>query len=315
MTGQEKELEEVETTEEVEESGEAPFWLEEDEPESSESEEVEGEETDEEDTGSKGVPVSKHVSVKKKLKAKLGEQNEELERLRQENQKLKAGSQKPTNLAAPKRPRIADFGTDDEYEAALDAYEESKLEYQTQYVSKTHEQTQKLQQRKRQIEEAVDSHYDRADKVVQKHSINPDVYRQADLNVKSIIESLNPNNGEMIFNELVSTVGEGSEIAMFHIGRNKAASMEFENILRSDPSGLKAAVYLGRIAERSSGTKSKTSRAPKPAAQIRGDEAVSAKSSAAQRKWSDAHKKGNTQDAYNLKKAARAQGIDTSIWR
>lgn len=334
MTGKNEE-QKIEGTTPPEGQGgeETPFWLQEETPESSEqggaeeggSDDDFNFDDDDDDPGKKpddkqggSVPVGKHIATKHKLKAKLEEKDEELEKLRKENELLKSGAapvqQQKLQLNPPKRPRASDFGTDEEYEDALDKYEEQKLEYQIQFSTQNQTQTQKLQQRRQEVEQAVDNHYDRAEKLVQKHSINPEVYHQADKNVKTIIDKVHPKKGEAIFNELVNLVGEGSEIAMFHIGRNKQAAADFENIMRSDPTGLKAAIYLGRIVERSNGAKTQSSRAPAPAAQLKGDQSVTPKGANARRKWQAAHDKGDTQAAFNIKKAARAQGIDTSKW-
>ena len=316
-TGEEMEETEELNLEEGEETEEKPFWLqEEEEPDSSEGGEQEDE--GEEEPGS-SVPVAKHAFVKKKLKAQLNEKDDELAQLRKKVEQLEqgVGQKVSTDLQPPKRPRRADFEDDDAFEDAMDKYEEDKVTYQTQFVQKSTQQNQQATQRVQQIEKAVDDHYTRAESLVEKHGIKPEIYQQADATVKGIIQQALPKlDPEGVFNGMVEIIGEGSEITMFHIGRNKAAAAEFQRLLQEDTSGLKATMYLGRISERVSGTKpNHSSQAPPPAAKLKGDEASSAKGQAAQKKYDAAVKKGSHQEAYNIKKAARREGIDTSNWK
>lgn len=303
---EEREVElEGETEVELDDDGnpvkeETPFWLQE-----------EGEQE-----SSKQVPEAAIISIKKKLKGQLREQGSEIERLTQEIERLKQGQAKAvTKPELPKRPRITDFEDDDSYEQAMDEYEAAKIEYQSNTISTTQAQKQQIAARLQKLEEDIDGHYDRAAKLIEKSGINPDVYQQADVTVKKAIDSILPKAGETVFKEFVSLMGEGSEKTMFYIGRNKAALNEFSSLLTNDKSGLSAAYHLGTLNAKISGTQqNKTSRAPKPATQIAGDASATAKSGAFKKKYEEAHKKGNTQAAYNIKKEARSAGIDTSKW-
>lgn len=311
-----------------EEEQEKPFWLEEEEePDSSgddgDSDDGDDDDDDDGDESEDKVPVKKHIRVKQKLKGKLKDSEAELERLRLENEQLKSGGKPPEQQKlqaapdAPKRPRRSDFDDDEAYEVAFDTYEDQRRQYDAQVITQTSQQRQKIQQRMQEIEQSVDAHYDRAEKVVEKYGIKPEIYQQADLNVKKIIHKVFPQlDPEVVFNGFVDMVGEGSEVAMYHLGRNKTASTEFQRLLQEDQTGLRAAIYLGRISEKVGGSKGKkTSQAPSPAAKLKGDEAASVKDQAAKRKWTEAHKKGKAQEAYNLKQQARKQGIDTTGWK
>jgi hypothetical protein len=269
--------------------------------------------SDEVDESGNSVPVATHVKVKHKLKAKIGEKDELIATLREENEQLKVQPVAPMELNPPKRPRASDFGTDDEFETAMDSYEDQNREFMTKAASHNTVQTQKVQQQENETTQAVDDHYTRAETLVQENSINPDVFKKTDLMVKSIIESVMPKAGEQVFNHLVSLVGDGSEKTMFFLGRNKAAQHEFHSLLAQDKTGLKAALYLGRITERIGGAKNQSSRSPKPATNLQGDVKTSAQGSALYRKWANASGK-DPQKAYNLKKEAKAKGIDTSSW-
>jgi hypothetical protein len=267
---------------------------------------------EEESTG--GVPVKTHIKVKNKLRAKLGEKDELIEELKGQVEQLSQQSSAPMDLNPPKRPRAKDFGSDDEFEDALDSYEEENRSYLANFASHNTVQTQKVQQLEQATTKAVDDHYTRAEKLVEENSINPEVFQKTDLMVKSIIESVMPKAGEKVFNHLVSLLGEGSEKTMFYVGRNKGAQAEFHSLLAQDKTGLKAALYLGRITEKISGAKQQSSRSPAPAANLQGNTNPNAKGGALYRKWSAATGK-NPQQAYNLKKEAKAAGVDTSTWR
>ena len=279
------------------------------------ADESDGDSDDEDDVDGKGVPVATHVKVKHKLKAKLGEKDELIAELKGKVAQLSTQQPvAPMELNPPKRPRSSDFGTDDEFETAMDSYEDQNREYMAQFASHNTVQTQKVQRQEEETTKAVDDHYTRAEKLVQENSINPDVFQKTDLMVKSIIESVLPKAGEQVFNHLVTLVGEGSEKTMFYLGRNKAAQHEFHSLLAQDKTGLKAALYLGRITERIGGAKNQSSRSPKPATNLQGDVNQSPKGNALYRKWQNASGK-DPQKAYNLKKEAKAKGIDTSQWR
>lgn len=303
------------TVETLDESVAKPFWMAEEEPEQNE-EETDEEIGEEQQATQKSAPVSALVKLKKKLKGQISEKDEELERLRAELQAVKTGVVTPQQtIEAPKRPRSADFDTDEEYEAAMDKYEEDKIKYQTQLITSTQSQSTQVEQRTKKILESVDSHYERAAKLVESSGINPEVYQQATENFKAVIERVMPGKSEGALNGIIDIIGDGSEKTIFYIGRNKAAQNEFAALLTEDPTGLKAAMYLGRTTEKINGTVKKTSQAPPPAAQLKSGESVSAKESAFRKKYDEAHKKGSLQVAYNVKKEARKAGIDTSNWR
>ena len=283
-----------------------PAWLAEEGENGTSSDSDEGEDNT--------APLSALIRIKQKLKGKIGAQNEELETLRKENARLIQGqSVKP--VEAPKRPRTKDFDDDDSYEDAMDKYEEEKLNYSSNYVVKNAQQTSQLEQARAAQAVAVEAHYERAEKLVAEHSISPEVFQKTDIVVKELIESVMPKRGEAVFDHLIAMVGEGSEKTMFFLGRNKAAQAEFHSLLAKDTTGLQAALYLGRVTERISGPQSKTSQAPAPAAQLKGDNVTSVKESVLQKKWAAAHKKNNAQEAYEIKKAARKAGVDTKAWR
>jgi hypothetical protein len=256
------------------------------------------------------VPLSALMKQKKKLKGQIGERDAELERLRAEVEELK-NSKTPQTL---KRPRVADFDDDEEYETALDEYEEKKAT--TNYTSYESVKDKERQQQKNRdaLDLAVTEHYERADKLVTDNGIKPEIYQKADTNVRQAIEAVLPRAGDAVANHLIATMGEGSEKAVYYLGRNKVALQKLKAKLQEDPSGIKAAMYLGRIDGKLKGQTNQNSRAPKPAANLKGDEQVTGNLSNLQRKYKKAHAEGKGQVAFNLKRQAKKGGADVTKW-
>jgi hypothetical protein len=252
----------------------------------------------------------KKLSTKAKLRGKVEEANQENERLRAENEALKRG-QAPAGVTVAKRPRLNDFDSDEDYETAMDTWEEAKETNTLQTIETRRDVTARQQQHRQVLTDAVDAHYERAQELVTTHSINPEVYQKADATVRQSIESVAPGQGEVIVNQLISLVGEGSEKVMYHLGVNKAALNELRAILQDDPSGLKAAAFIGQKKAEITGPKHKLTSAPKPVAQINGE---TVKASASKKAYDKAHKEGRGQDAFNIKSEARKAGTDTKGW-
>jgi hypothetical protein len=253
----------------------------------------------------------KKLNTKQKLRGEVKEANLENERLQAEIDALKRG-QAPAAVTVAKRPRLNDFDSDELYEDAMDKWEEEKTTATFQTLETKRDVTARQQQHRQVLTDAVDAHYERAQELVTKHSINPEVYQKADATVRQSIEAVAPGQGEVIVNQLISLVGKGSEKVMYHLGVNKAALNELRAILQDDPSGLKAAAFIGQKKAEITGPKHKLTSAPKPVAQINGE--TVAKPSASKKAYDKAHKEGRGQDAFDIKGEARKAGVDTSSW-
>ena len=147
---------------------------------------------------------------------------------------------------------------------------------------------------------------------MKEHSISPEVYKKADAEVRAAVATAH-ENADIVTDAFIAALGEGSEKALFYVGRNKNALNEFKAMLGSDKTGLKVAAFLGEIKGRVQGTTKQKSRAPAPAANING-ESASPRGGSDHRKYEAAHKKGNVQDAYHIKKQAKKAGVDVSTW-
>jgi hypothetical protein len=264
------------------------------------------------DDPSKTVPVGKFVGLKKKLRGRISEQNEELEKLRRENAEL--AKLKPKEETVLERPKKDDFDTDDEFYEALDKY---NLNRTSETINRTRlEDQRKAEQRQAQekLMEAVDEHYLRAADLIEKSGIKPEIYQAADTTVRKAVEAITPNLGDVIVDQVISILGEGSEKVMYFLGRNKAALAKFQSLLASDKSGMKAAVYLGQEKQRLTNPIKPRSNAPNPPTNIKGDANVTGLEARFKKKYDAAHSKKNLQEAYNAKKEARKAGVDVSKW-
>lgn len=227
-----------------------------DEPE---AEEVEAEseaqaEADDEwlKSDSQAVPLSKHVEVKHKLKARLSEKDDELARLRAENEQLKAGgvmTQQPQQQVTAKVPKLSDYDYDEEkYAEAMAQYTSSLVESRLSGYTSNAQAAEQQRQAEKQREQALDSHYERAAQLVETMGgrFTADTYKEAERNFRSGLHEVT-GNGDMVADEIIARLGNGSAKVIAHLGVNNAAMAVLKDHLQKDPSGLKAAVYLGQL--------------------------------------------------------------------
>lgn len=259
--------------------------------------------------GPEMVPVGAISKVKKKLKGRIAEKEEENRVLRKQLEEIQSSVPQ-----IPTRPKALDFDSDEEYEKALDDWYDKKHQVSFQALEEKQRQQQDVVKVQQRVRKSVDDHYARAEKLVNEHSINPEVYQKADTVVRETTEFLRPGQGDSSVDQLIDILGEDSEKAIFYLGRNKTALNEYKSLLQEDHTGLKAAAYLGRLAERAKGTRKRTSTAPPPSTQVNGNANVSSSESALKKKYDAATKKGNAQEAWNIRSKARRSGVNTSNW-
>jgi hypothetical protein len=241
--------------------------------------------------------------MKQKLKGKLSESQQEIERL-----KAELAKREEVKIEIPKRPKPEDFDTDEEYESAFDNYEQAKVKALYAAQKQQEEQGRTQEQLLTRIERAVDSHIERAQEFVKKNNVKPEVYERATDNVRTAIEEIIP--GKRAFDQLLDIVGDGSEVTMFAIGLNKQKLDTLKGKLLEDPLGMKAAFYLGQQNGELKAKQNKTSRAPKPAPSLKGDG-----TSVSTSKLKSAYdKEKDPQKRFNLRWQARKKGLDTKSW-
>ena len=268
----------------------------------------EDEEDDEEDT--RTVPLRTFINKRNKLRGQLSEKDSEIERLREENELLKRQAPAPKGLV---RPNIDDYDRDEDYIAAVKKYELELIDSRLAEREQIQQQQAAIIKQQQAVESSVNAHYDRADKLVKEHGIEPDTYKKADRNLRKKIDTLKPGQGDIVVDQLIHTLGAGSEKVIYYLGINESASNKLLSLLLEDSSGLKVAAFLGKEQQRLSTVQKRRSNAPKPAKRHKGDAPVT-NSKGLHRKYNDAHKRGDAQAAYNAKKQAKANGIDVSGW-
>jgi len=261
------------------------------------------------------MPVSAHIRAKRKLKGKIGERDTEIESLRQEvkdlkEQKIIPSTQDETLI----RPKEADYESLEAYHTALDEYEDKRIESKFSVAQGKNKLQETQKKAIQQLNESVDKHYIRADKLIEDSGISAETYKQSDEAVRTAVEAVKPGQGNLVVDQIISILGEGSEKVIYKLGRSKALRGELMTLLSEDPKGLKAIAFLGEQKAKLLNTKGRKSSAPAPSTEANGDATLSTKERVFKKKYDDAHAKNNSQVAYNAKKEAKAAGIDTSKW-
>jgi hypothetical protein len=267
-----------------------------------------------EDDG-KTVPLGVLKDTRNKLKGRISERNEEIEKLKAEIEALK--KKPPESMpetGALKPPKEFDYDTDEEYQAALENYHYKSINHRFELIEKNRRDEQRQRQAMENLTKSVDKHYERAAKLVSESGIDPEIYKNSDMTVRRSIETMRPNEGDIITDQLIDILGDGSEKVMYYLGRNKPALNQFMVLLSEDPAGIKAAAYLGEQKARLTVPQKRTSNARPPATKIKGDATTNNSAKRLLKKYQEAHKKGNVQTAYNIKKEARQAKIDVSNW-
>lgn len=257
--------------------------------------------------GDKKFSDSDMAGVRRKLQSKLSEKDEELERLKQEVQALKQSTQRPVQEAG-KVPTLEAYDYDEaKYAAAMQAW----IISQVSNVTKAQETQGRQAQQQQALQANVESHYQRAAKLVKERAIDPDWYRAADESFRKTLESALPGQGDIVADQLLARLGEGSEKITPYIGRNATQQAVLKSKLMEDPTGLTAAIYLGGLLQTVTTPVKKTTKAPAPAARAEGGESASSNAANFKRKY---EKATDPQARFDIRREAKRAGLDTSNW-
>lgn len=267
------------------------------------------------------VPASVLAATRTKLKGQLKEKDSELETLRAELNQIKQAVSKPTIADIPpaplKPPVMQEYETVEEYQAALSRYTASEVQRQLNLVTQTQNAKARTEAVIDATKKSVDTHYERAAELVKTHAIAPEVYQQADMRVRQAIESVLPKSGDAVTDSLIARLGVGSEKVMYFLGRSESARAILTAKLIEDPTGIAASMYLGELKAQKAGNPANvSSMAPAPAPRPRGQSGGGGNTDAdgLKKQYDAAHKKGDTQAAFNLKRQAKQAGISTGSW-
>lgn len=286
----------AESDEETETETEVEGWM--------QSEAEDSQESD----ASDDIPPAAWGAARKHYQAKSAKKdeahNEEIDKLKAENQALK--TQKSTVTAPTGKPKRDDFlDSVDPDEAYIDATLEWR---QSQQASNQKQATQQANDQEviKQLNESVDKHYDRAARLAKANKIEPAVYQQADASVRNAL-------GEDITNAMIFKMGEGSEKVMFNLGRNPRKLAEIQASLAQDTSGLSAMMLLGKLSAELSPRKRRTN-APAPAGKVNSGSKGATSEKKAKADYDKAEKAGNVTKAFTLRRAAKKAGHNTRDW-
>lgn len=312
----EVETEEVEAVEEETEDAEEVAETSEDDAEETETEAWMQADEQTSDNDDQSVPVAKHAQMRGKLKGTIKEQSSEIEQLKAEVEALKsANTQQPvqTQYNLPPRPTLDQFDYDEEkHNAAMDAWYDARMDAKLNANTQQANQTNQQQQAANAIQTAVDSHYEKAEKLIEQSGIAPETYKQADVTVRRALEEVRPGQGDTVADFIISVLGDGSERVMYNLGVNKAKLQKLQADLVTDPSGMKAVAYLGRLSAELSTPKKRKSNAPAPSRQLSGDASGSDPSKAWLKKYKAAG--DDVQKRFNIRREAKQSGINVKDW-
>lgn len=256
-------------------------------------------------------------AAKKKLRAKLEVKDSEIEKLKAENEQLRSSPSATGEKARPKREDFEESEDPQEaYEDALMDWKLSKNNANNRQQSVNAEQERIETQRQTEVSQSVDQHYERAVVLAEKSNISAELYQSADGVVRKTVESIFPKNGDTITDSLIANLGEGSEKVMYNLGVNKKRLDHFKQLLKSDPGGIKAAMYLGKLNAELNAPSKKRTKAPAPASTANGDSPISNDDDFVKTKksYDKANESGDKQAAFNIRMAARRQGAPTNTW-
>jgi hypothetical protein len=273
---------------------------------------------DQESPGAQKKFTDKDIGAAKAgLRARLEKQHQtELDQMRAQLEELRSKSvvQQPTSK--PKREQFYD--QDDPDEAYMEALSDWKLNERLatqQLGQQQYEQQRKQLEAQQRISSNVDQHYERAAVLAAASGITPELYQSADLRVRSAIEGVFPGGGgETVTNALIASLGEGSEKVFYKLGVSPKSLAELTSKLAQDPSGIQASIYLGRLSAELTTTARKRSNTPAPATNVQGDANTTDLSRALLRRYQEAHKRGDTQAAYDIRTEAKAKKINVNSW-
>lgn len=264
-------------------------------------------------------PDSGAAAVRRKLKGKIAEKDSELDKLHAEIAVLKGGaSQSPESQPTKPtpRPKFDDFDDDEAaYDTALDEWHDKRMDAKIAAKAKASTNTEAVGAVNAKIQVSVDSHYVRANKLVDDGKVTEESYMAADSAVRRVVEGVFEGSGDTITDSLISKlndIGDGSEKVIYSLGVNPARLEKFKAALSEDPYGLKAAMYLGSLQADIATPKKKRSSAPKPGAKADGEGGSGGPSGTFAKRYKKAG--GDIQARVDIKREAKRANIDTSNW-
>jgi hypothetical protein len=311
-----------EVDEDVEEGADAEEWMKSDEDDTA-GEDEEGEEDQESN------PDSNSTAASIRRATQLREAKKFQGRLDAEANKAKAEAERAAKLEAevarlkaiavqqePMRPFPVrdDFATEEEYEIAKQEHAIAVVDARREAKARADEVAARNLEEKRRIEEAVTDHYARAAELAKKSGIKEEDYQSADKTVRGEIDLVMPGMGDAVTDALISRLGKGSEKVMYSLGRNRERRATLSSLLKSDPSGISAAMWLGELKRTLSNPAPITSKSPEPMPNVHQGKPHVSVGDKLKKQWEAAQAKGDVQKAWDIKVQAKAQKVNVAAW-
>lgn len=254
-------------------------------------------------------------AAKAKVRAKLDVAKSEIENLRAQLEEARRNTVAPQQLDKPKREDYYDQDDPDEaYTVAVAKWINRSEQAQQHAETQQYEFQRKQLETQRSIETGVDQHYERAATLAAASGISPELYQSADHRVRSAIDGVFPGGGENVTNALIASLGDGSEKVFYNLGVSPKRLAELTSKLAADPSGLQASIYLGKLSAELTAPLRKRSNTPAPATTVQGDANTTDIGKNLQKRYAEAHKRGDTQAAFDIRREAKGKNINVKSW-
>lgn len=190
-----------------------------------------------------------------KLRQQRRESREEAERLAALNAELMQRLSLQAKTAEPdEMPTLESCGFDEAvHRTEMSKWTQKQLAGQFEAIEEKRRQAHEASQRQQAVESEVMAHYSR----VSAAGLTEAEYIPAE-------KKLRDTFGDSAIDHMIAAIGEGSEKVIFHLGINQTELAKVEELVRKDPSGLRAMAYIGSLNSKlqSSPPQKKISQAP-----------------------------------------------------
>lgn len=303
-------IEEQEPAEKLEPESEAPVstdWMKGDEEE----------ETDQTEKQEDTFSSSDVAKVRRKFKGRLKVEKDENEKLREEKAALERQVQelaKKPSATVTNEPKREQYKSDVEYQKALTVYLLDEREQRQQSEQAVVQHRRQMEQTQQVISQNVEAHYTRRAELAKKSGITDEAMGAAEKNFRQAIDDVRPGLGDTVVDGLIHILGKGSEMVIHKLGVSRAARDKAMQLLKDDPTGSFLIAYAAEMKASLSAPMKRESSAPEPPQRIQGDKSNTSSASRLKKEYDAAEKSGDTQKVWNIRKEARAKGVDVSNW-
>ena len=169
-----------------------------------------------------------------KLNSRLDDRDQEIDKLQRENELLKQTGQLSRVPASvvnqmPIPPTQEECGYDEQvFAQKMNEYHRNQAAYNQRMIEAAIDQREnglKREQYQRKLNDSVDSHFDRADK------LNVSDYATVQDQVVDVL-------GEDLVKEIISRCPKNSEMVLYHIGKNPDKLYNLKRLAKEDPTEL-----------------------------------------------------------------------------